>query len=44
MGATLAPTDPAVMFSVLGQERSAAAPGRSSKASQVLTTRSGSPS
>ena len=36
LGAALAPTDPAVMFSVLGKEF-AAAPARSSRASQAST-------
>ena len=42
VGAALAPTDPAVMFSVLGGRRSAAGPARSSRASRGRTTRSGS--
>ena len=41
-GAALAPTDPAVMFSVLGNREVRGAPARSSRGSRVRTTRSGS--
>ena len=42
VGAALAPTDPAVMFSVLGKREVGGRSGRSSKASQGRTIRSGS--
>ena len=42
LGAALAPTDPAVMFSVLGDREIGGGPGRSSRASPARTTRSGS--
>ena len=43
LGAAIAPTDPAVVFSCCAAvTRSAAAPGRSSKASPARTIRSGS--
>jgi cell volume regulation protein A len=43
VGTALAPTDPAVVFSVLGAARSPAAAGPSWKASPAPTTRSASP-